>query len=156
MTDMKDLAYRIGCECGCWDGFEFRAAFGRLYVHSFRGDWYSEQSPVTTAVSDRLKYMRGEKSLRDIIVDPGALLGLKDFLESVEFEPCWRSEGYRFSTLSFSRDDGEGGPLYMGILEGRMPGRGVLLGWYHRMFDVDLGPDDRDRLVREIEEALGD
>lgn len=153
---MEDMVYRLGCSCGCGDGFEFRAAYGRLYVHSFRGDWYAEQGPGVSGLRDRLRYARGERVLREVVLEPWHLEGVRTFLEGVPFDSCWRPESYRYSKLSFHVDDCGGEPLYSMALVGRMPARGILLGWYHRMFDMDLGPDDRDRLVREIGEILGD
>jgi len=156
MPNQNGTAYRVSCDCGCGDGIEFHAAFGRLYVHSFRGDWYSAQETVLTALKDRLRYMRGNRNLRDLVLTVEDLRGIKAFLESVEFDPCWRPEDYGYATLSFSRDDDFGEPLYQAFWDGRMLGRGVLLGWYHRLFALDVGPDDRDRMVREIDAALGD
>lgn len=155
MSDRNERIYRYSCDCGCGDGFELRNAYGRLYVHSFRGDWYSEQHPGRHGLMDRLKYLAGRRLVRDVVMSEEALESLRAFLRTVSFEPGWKPDGPAYAMLSFACEDfPEGDRIRQAYLEGCMPAGGVLLGWYHRLFELDVGPRTVARWIREIDACL--
>lgn len=82
----KDNVFRLTCSCGCGDGFEAKAAHGTLYVSFFRSDWYAQQHAFRSAVTDKMKYMKGNRLLREVLVSREDLIAFRDFLKDVKWE----------------------------------------------------------------------
>lgn len=140
MADGKK-AWTYACDCGCGNAVSLVNAYGRLYASWMDGCHGSQQHPGRHGLGDRVRYLRGKRCLRDLVLAPGALEDLYGFLGGLEFDPEWVPEQPAYSKMEFDVDIDFGEPLYTMCLVGRLNAKGVLRGYYHRMFELDASPE---------------
>lgn len=145
----KDNVFRLTCSCGCGDGFEAKAAHGTLYVSFFRSDWYAQQHAFRSAVTDKMKYMKGNRLLREVLVSREDLIAFRDFLKDVKWEDSSDYKNVSHITPMHLLDE-----IYAIWLEGDLPEIAVLRGKFHQMFELELSEMDRDVLVMKIDKWL--
>lgn len=143
--------FRLSCSCGCGTGFEMKAAHGTLYVSWFSGDWFAQQKTFWSSAKDRMKYLSGETLLREVVCTKDDLLALKEFLQSVEWEDPegdWPKNDSVLKPMHLLED------IYAVWLEGTMPAMQVVKGNFHRMFEQQLSPLERDVIISQIDDWI--
>ena len=143
--------YVLQCNCGCNDGFVF-AADGELYVSSFSGDFGTMQETVRDRLARRLRLaFTGRKWLKEVLVAPAELEGLRDFLAGCDLDDNGAAvENASHLRLEYDADI----DLYTLALVCDLDPVSVLRGKEYRCCELVLDKAQVGRLVKKLDRAL--